>query len=73
VFSVGQAERIGLDHCGGDGNFDIWSLTVDQRQCPLRVEEHPDWCGMSAFKEVLVPDAVAGPAQVQLHKRGQNR
>lgn len=51
VFTGGQAHRIGIDRFG-QGNYDIWRCEVNDDR--YDVEEHPGWCGMSAFKEVVV-------------------
>merc|ERR1712117_582413 len=67
VFKFGQALRIGKNRNGND-NFDIWSVSVDQKKCPLRVGEHPGWMGMEQFKEIVLSDSFTGPAAVRLHK-----
>lgn len=66
VFTEGQARKIGDHHCGGRGNYDVWTFHVDQSSHRLHVEEHPPWCGLDTFKEVLIPESLTGPGMVQL-------
>lgn len=66
VFTEGQARQIGDQKCGGPGNYDVWRFYVDQNSHKLNVQEHPPWCGLDQFKEVLVPESLTGPDRVQL-------
>merc|ERR1711896_127083 len=65
VFSIEQCHKIGLNHCGGLMDFDIWEITVDQARNPLRVEEHPGWCELHTFKEVLLDESLSGPGSIR--------
>jgi len=46
-------------------DFDIWEVSVDQAKNPLRVEEHPSWCGLNTFKEVLLDESLSGPRSIR--------
>jgi len=45
--------------------FDIWEISVDQAKNPLRVEEHPGWCNLDTFKEVLLDDRLTSPGSIR--------
>ena len=51
TFTKGQAERIGRNRWNHD--FVIYEIDVFQSEI-RKVEEHPAWCGMAAFKEVCL-------------------
>ena len=54
TFTEGQAMRIGDCRTKYNGTYDVWKVTASQSD--ITVVEHPPWCGMEEFKEVMVPE-----------------
>lgn len=74
VFEQRHAERIGKGRYveRGKGNYDIWTIEVDQSKCSSEytVGEHPAWLGLDAFKEVCVPETDTRACNVHLRVKG---